>query len=147
MAKNAPQSPTHHKFSEKKGQLGALFLMMEKDKAYTGVTEKTCELYESTWIFYAPVLEPLELHFTRGMSSEDRKAEERRLLTALKQRRNERIDQGGISGVTLNTYLRNMRTFINWLRDEEQGPFLMFDWKKEIDKLVVTEESKPRVIF
>jgi integrase/recombinase XerD len=150
MAKNAPINPTHYKFTPKEGQLGKLFLAFEKERAYTGVSANTCELYESSWKFYASVLEPLELVFRVGkkpMTAEQRKAEERRLIQALKERRNARIDEGNIEGVTLNTYLRNLRTFINWLRLEDQGPFLLFDWTEALNGLVSTETKKPRVIW
>ena len=149
MAKNAPKAPTQFTFTPKTGQLGNLFLQFEKERSYQGVTANTCDMYEYAWSFYRPVLEPLELVFRRGkkiITGDERKAEERRLITALKERRNQRIEQCNIEGVTLNTYLRVARTWINWLHAEEQG-FLMFDWNKALDELVATENEKPRLIL
>lgn len=149
MAKNAPKSPSQFTFTPKKGQLADLFLQFEKERAYRGVSANTCEMYDYAWKFYAPVLEPLELVFRIGkkpVSADERKAEERRLISALKERRNQRIEQGNIEGVTLNTYLRVARTFVNWLHEEDQG-FLMFDWQKAVNELEVTETDKPRQIL
>jgi len=150
VATNQPRNPTQFKFKPKEGQLGALFLAFQKDRAYQGITVNTCKAYEYAWSFFKPNLEPLELNYKVGkkpMNVEQRKQEEKKLYLAVKQRLRDRIDQGEIEGISLNTYLKNIRTFMNWLREEDQGPFLVFDWNESFDTLIVAESLHERRIL
>ena len=146
MAINNPRNADATKLIAKAGQLGELYTMFERERIFTGVSANTVTLYEWTWKFFAPTLEPLQLTF-KSLNVEQRKEEERKIIRAIKQRRDQRIAQGDIQGVTLNTYQRNITTFINWLRDEEQGPFLMFDHSDALKKLRVTETPHDRTIL
>ncbi len=51
---------------------------------------------------------------------------------------------------TVNTYIRVMKTWVNWMSDEDRGAFLQFDWSKALDKLnmnVPTTNGQTRTVW
>lgn len=150
MAKNAPRHTTEKNYTPKAGQLGEWFLMFEIDQARTGKASKaTSQLYDYSWNFFKDVLEPLTIR-TMGprkpLSLEERMKEETKIIDALKAKVNEAVRKGTPKPITVNTYLRNIQSFLNWCRKKRQG-FTVTDFDEDFVETLRLAEGDEQIVI
>lgn len=145
-------------FSVKTSALGSLYLAYEREKDVNRTFSfATCELHESAWDWYGPALDKFDAEFlrfkngTKAMNSEQRKEAEKQLFDAIKKTlyekkaKHEQEHGRPYSPVTVNMYVRIMKTFFKWLVAEE---VLKNDFADEFNsKLMMAEPKKSRTIF
>ena len=130
------------KLAEKHGDFGRLFQRFENYKdAQEGVSQKTLEIYESTWKFFASGFE--EDHDLYQMPPTSQRNKEKQVIEKLQgviQDRKRRTPP--TSGNTINIYVRVINTFLRWLYEYDNE--FQFLWK--IKKQIV-ETGDTRDIF
>jgi len=130
------------KLAEKPGYFGRLFQrFMDYKDAQEGVSQKTLEIYESAWKFFAPGLAEDNDPFQAPPTSQ--KDKEKKIIEGLQRvilERKRRIPP--TSNTTINIYTRCINTFLRWLYEYDDE--LTFPWKL---KKQIVETGDTRDIF
>jgi integrase/recombinase XerD len=130
------------KIAEKHGEWGIRFQRFEtSQRAQKGISEKTVEIYENTWKFFAPAFvedqDPFQAPPTSPKNKE-RMMVERIEATILERMASDKPP----AATTVNIYTRVMNTFLRWL--QEYDDVLQYRWR--IKKQIV-ESGAVRDIF
>ncbi|MGE5647669.1 MAG: tyrosine-type recombinase/integrase [Acidobacteriota bacterium] len=133
-----PRKPL--KIADKPDYWGRLFQRFEDFKdAQEGVSQKTMEIYENTWKFFAPAFEPNHDPYQAPPTSQ--KDKERKVIEALQHQIVQRKRQNPpVGATTINIYTRVMNTFLRWLRDYEEEFQFLWQLKKQIVETGDTRE-------
>jgi integrase/recombinase XerD len=120
------------KIADKPDDWGRRFQRFEDFKdAQEGVAQKTMEIYENTWKFFAPGFE--DDHDPYQAPPTSQKDKEKKIVERLQQVILKRKRQGTpVSGTTINIYTRAMNTFLRWLQEYDEELQYLWKLKKQI---------------
>ncbi len=126
---------------EKPGPWGHRFQRFEDFKdSQEGVSDKTMEIYENTWKFFAPAFvednDPYQPPPTSQKDKEKQLVE--RLQAVITKRKRE---ANPVSATTINIYTRVMNTFLRWLKEYDDELIYLWQLKKQIVQTGDTRET------